>query len=356
MSLEQLAQVVGISVPQLSKIENGKTTASIPSLVKLGRELKRPVAYFLQTDSEVPRCLGTLVPRWDTEGAAIQRFADLVKEGSNGELSIAVFSGSQLGTATGQVDGLINGLIDVFVENLGFFSRHADVARIISLPFCFLDEDHYLRFKSSALFERELRQVLRDKSVELLGENWNWRRGPQLVIVAKQPIWSPADLKGIRIRSPENVIFSKYLAMLGADPVVVPWSDVSDAFAAGTFDALITNLSHVVSMRFTRIARHVTLLKYRPLDLSFAMNVQRYQMLVPSFQNALEDAAFKAGKYCSELLDATSQQLNQQVEEDEAVVSRVSIRPWQTESRNTIAKLEQQGYWRPGLFDAISAL
>jgi TRAP-type transport system periplasmic protein len=198
--------------------------------------------------------------------------------------------------------------------------------------------------------------VLRDKSVELLGENWSWRRGPQLVIVAKRPIWSPADVKGIRIRSPENAIFAKFLAMLGVDPVVVPWPDVSEAFAAGKFDALITNLSHVVSMRFTRIARHVTLLNYRPLDLSFAMNIQRYQMLIPSFQNALEEAAFKASKYCSELLDATSEQLNQQVEDDNAIVSRVAIRPWQAESRNTIASLEQEGFWRPGLFDAISAL
>src|SRR5262249_47592218 len=154
-----------------------------------------------------------------------------------------------------------------------------------------LNDDHYERFKSSALFERELRQVLREKSVELLGPNANWRRGPQLVIVATRPIWSPACLKGIRMRSPENVIFSKYLEMLGAHPVAVPWADVSDAFAAGRFDAMITNLSHVVSMRFTRIARHLTLLNYRPLDLSIAMNMQRYQMLLPSFQNALEEAA-----------------------------------------------------------------
>jgi TRAP-type C4-dicarboxylate transport system substrate-binding protein len=356
MSLEHLAGLVGISVAQLSKIENGKATASIASLVKLGRELKRPVAYFLQTDSEIPRCLGTLVPRWDTEGTALQRFADLVKEATNGDLSIAVFSGSQLGTATGQVDGLINGLIDIFVENLGFFGRYADLARIISLPFCFNDQDHYQRFKSSDLFERELRHVLRRKSVELLGPSWNWRRGPQLVVVANRPIWSPADLRGISIRSPENVIFSSYLKMLGARPVVVPWADVSNAFAAGTFDAMITNLSHVVSMRFTRIARYVTLLRYRPLDLSFAMNVQRYQMLVPSFQHALEEAALKAGEYCVELLDSTSQQLEQLVEEDNAVISRVAVGPWQIESRKITARLEKQGYWKSGLLEAISAL
>ncbi|MET4234610.1 TRAP-type C4-dicarboxylate transport system substrate-binding protein [Bradyrhizobium sp. LA6.10] len=356
MSLDDVAGGIGLSVAQLSKFENGKASPSIASLVKLGSELRRPVAYFLQTDNQIPRCLGTLVPRWDTEGAAIERFAELVKASTGGDLSIAVFSASQLGTAIGQVEGLVNGLIDIFVENLGFFGHYADLARIISIPFCFDDEEHYQRFQSSDLFERELRQVLRRQSVELLGPNWSWRRGPTLVMIAKQPICSPEDLRGLPVRSPENEVLTRYLEMLGARPVVVPWSDVYDSFADGKFEAMFTNLSHVVSMKFTRIARHVTLLNYRPLDLSFAMNLLRYQMLVPSFQAALEDAALKAGQYCVELLDSTSQQIDRLLEEDNAVVHRVAVRPWQQQSKKIISSLEQEGYWKAGLFDEISAL
>jgi TRAP-type C4-dicarboxylate transport system substrate-binding protein len=356
MSLDDVAGCVGMSVAQLSKLENGKASPSIASLVKLGSELKRPVAYFLQTDNQIPRCLGTLVPRWDTEGAAIERFAELVKASTGGDLSIAVFSSSQLGTATGQVEGLVNGLIDIFVESLGFFGAYADLARIISIPFCFDDEEHYRKFQSSDLFERELRQVLRRQSVELLGPNWSWRRGPTLVIVAKRPICSPEDLRGLAVRSSENEVFTRYLEMLGARPVVVPWSDVYDGFSSGKFEAMFTNLSHVVSMRFTRVARHVTLLNYRPLDLSFAMNLQRYQMLVPSFQAALEDAAFTAGQYCAELLDSTSQQIHRLLEEDNAVVYRVAVRPWQHESRRIISAVEQDGFWQAGLFKEIAAL
>ncbi|MET4121634.1 TRAP-type C4-dicarboxylate transport system substrate-binding protein [Bradyrhizobium sp. JR1.5] len=107
---------------------------------------------------------------------------------------------------------------------------------------------------------------------------------------------------------------------------------------------------------FTRIARHVTLLNYRSLDLSFAMNLLRYQMLVPSFQAALEDAALTAGQYCAELLDSTSQQIDRLLEEDNAVVHRVAVRPWQQQSKKIISSLEQEGYWKAGLFDVISAI
>ncbi|MBT1517373.1 TRAP transporter substrate-binding protein DctP [Bradyrhizobium sp. SRL28] len=335
MSLDDVAGCAGLSVAQLSKLENGKASPTVTSLIKLGSELKRPVAYFLQTDNQIPRCLGTLVPRRDTEGAAIERFAELVKAKTEGDLSIAVLSASQLGTATGQVEGLVNGLIDIFVESLGFFGSYADLARVISIPFCFEDEEHYQRFQSSDLFERELRQVLRTQSVELMGPHWNWRRGPTLVILSKRPIYSPEDLRGLAVRSTENEVFTRYLEMLGAHPVVVPWSDVYDDFANGKFEAMFTNLSHVVSMRFTRIARHVTQLNYRPLDLSFAMNLQRYQMLVPSIQAALDDAALMAGQYCGELLDSTLQEIHRLVEEDNAVVCRVPVRPWRMNRRGS---------------------
>lgn len=86
------------------------------------------------------------------------------------------------------------------------------------------------------------------------------------------------------------------------------------------------------------------------------MNLLRYQMLVPSFQAALEDATSLAGQYCAELLNSTSQQIDRLLEEDNAVVHGVAVRPWRHQSRKIISSLEQEGYWKAGLFDEISAL
>ena len=354
LNLDELAGRIGMSVGQLSKIENGKAVSSIPSLVRLGGELQRPVGYFLQTDAEIPRCLGTLVPAWDTEARALERFAELVNQKTVGALSIAVFSASQLGPATGQVEGLINGLIDIFVENLSFFGKYVEAARVISLPFCFDGEGHQQSFVRSELFDREIRRALLDYQVELLP--LNWRRGPTLVVIAREPVWSPDDLRGRKVRCSESEVLIKYLELFGAKPVVVPWAEVYDCFSTGRFDAMITNLSHVVSMRFTRIAKYVSILNYRPLDLSFAMNAQRYRMLIPSFQAALMEAAATAGQFCSELLDATAKQVTTLSEEDNAFFSTVPTAPWRDQSRAVIREIERQGYWPKGFFEQIHAL
>jgi TRAP-type C4-dicarboxylate transport system substrate-binding protein len=355
-SLDDLSRRVGISIAQLSKLETGRANYNVPALMKVGAGLERPMGYFFQTDSEMPRCLGTLVPPWDAEGRAIDYFADLVRENSDDEFSIAVFSASQLGSAVGQLDGLMNGLIDMFVESLNFCEGFADPIRVASLPYCFHDDAHYDRFLRSRLFDDEVRRVLRGHSIEVLNAQWNWKRGPYVVIVARRPITTPDELAGLRVRCYESDILVQFLERLGAIPVVVPWGDTYDAFESGEFDAMLTNLSHVVSMRFTRIAPCVTVLAYRPLDLALAVNAQKYDMLSPALQLALRDAARLAGERCSQLVQQAEDDLPKLLEEDNAVIMRVGVKPWRDRSRAVIRDLERDGAWRDGLFDEIQAL
>ena len=56
-SLEDLSQRVGISIAQLSKLETGRANFRVPALMKVGQGLGRPIGYFFQSDSEMPRCL-----------------------------------------------------------------------------------------------------------------------------------------------------------------------------------------------------------------------------------------------------------------------------------------------------------
>lgn len=355
-SLDDLSRRAGISVAQLSKLENGRATFRVPALMKLGKGLDRPVSYFVQADSEMPRCLGTLVPASDAEFRAIDYFAELVSEKTGGQFTIAVFSASQLGSAVGQIDGLMKGLIDMFVESLNFCESFAEPMRVASLPFCFDDDRHYERFLQSSVFDEGVRQVLRSRSIGILNPEWNWKRGPYLVAVARQPINRPEDLQGLRVRCYESDAMVRFLEALGATAVVVPWGETYDAFATGEFDAMLTNFSHVVSMRFTRLAPYVTVLDYRPLDLALAINAQKYDLLAPALQTALHEAAVTAGERCSALVRQAEDELPKLLEEDGAVVMRVSVRPWREKSQAIIRQLEQDGLWQDGLFDEIKQL
>ncbi|RWE74604.1 MAG: helix-turn-helix domain-containing protein [Mesorhizobium sp.] len=356
LSLEVMAQRVGISVPQLSKLENGKSAATIRSLAKIAVELQRPPNYFLQSDSEMARSLGTLVPSWDPEGRAIEKFAELVGIKTGSRVTVVVFPGAQLGSAAIQVQALTNGAIDLFAESLGFFEGFSEPLRLASLPFCFTSEAQYERFQVSPLFNNEVRNALRANSVEVLNPTLKWRRGPSVVLISKKLITSPDELRGARIRCSENQTIFAYLEHLGCEPIVVPWAQVEDAFEAGQIDSMITNLSHVVSMRFTRFARFMTQLDYRPLDLSFAINRQRYQMFSPALQEGLNEAAAEAGQYCVHLMNQTADELPKLLDADRAVLVKAAAEPWHARSLAIFDDLERESCWRKGLVGEFRAL
>lgn len=356
LSLEMLAQLVGISVAQLSKLENGKSTATIRSLARIGVELQRPPKYFLQRDSEMARCLGTLVPSWDTEGRAIEKFAELVGQRTASQVTVTVFPAAQLGSAAIQTQALADGVLDLFAESIAFFERFSPPLRLASLPFCFSREEHYERFQASELYNVDVRNALREKSIELLNATWKWGKAPSVVLLSKQLITSPDELRGLRVRCPENETFQAYLERLDCKPVVIPWANVEGAFQADQIDAIITKLSHAVSMRFTRFARFMTQLDYRPLDLSFAINWQLYQMLSPALQDGLNQAASEAAQYCINLMTQTVDQLPKLLNEDGAILVQTAAGPWHARSMAIFADLEQAGYWDKGLLNRFTAL
>lgn len=57
-------------------------------------------------------------------------------------------------------------------------------------------------------------------------------------IIAKKPIRTPEDLKGMKIRVPNNVMQIKAIEAMGATPTPMPLGDVYPALTQGMIDGV----------------------------------------------------------------------------------------------------------------------
>lgn len=67
---EDLAGAVGLSVPQLCRVERGRRSLSVPELLRIAMQTARPIAYFIEPPNpeEVVRTGWEKVPKrslWD---------------------------------------------------------------------------------------------------------------------------------------------------------------------------------------------------------------------------------------------------------------------------------------------------
>lgn len=340
----ELAARAGISQSQLSKLENGKASISIPVLTSLCRVLDRPLSYLFQKEEEIPRVLGTMTTVSGPENRGLMWFASEVNRRSGGHMSIIPLWATVLGSAPDQVAMLRQGVIDLFIEELIFYQHLAPAVKLISLPYVFSDDAHLLSFLGSPFFQERVREPLAKSGIRILNRRWNWRRGLERVLVARRPITRPQEVKGLKVRIFDSPALARFWEELGARPVVVPWPRVREAWEAGEFDLLPTHRSHLYPLGFCRQGRFVTLLGDVPPALAVTVNEQKYLSLPPAVQSALVESCDAAGEFFSEEIrraEVGNQEAN--LRQYGAVYLQVDLEPWRRAAREVVERLAREG-------------
>lgn len=76
-----------------------------------------------------------------------------------------------------------------------------------------------------------------------------------LAMHARKPLKSAADLKGMKIRAAGKSSLD-YVKVVGAVPVVIPITEVTEAVSRGTVDGLVTNWDALVVFRIHNVVQH----------------------------------------------------------------------------------------------------
>ena len=272
-----LSELAGIPASHLSDIERGALTPTIPTLRKIGDALDRPLIYFLQAEQDRRRSMGMVIHLSSIGGQAAMRFAELMEEKTDGELSIHIYHHSALGTAWEQVQGLAEGAIDIYVDELLSFECYAELCGPVCLPYFFRDKDHFHRFLNSAIFEEHIYQRLLEHDVRLLQTVSKWESGSFEVLLTTDPVFTPAELAGRKFRTYESAAAAALRRAFGAEPVLVEWAYTPQAFAQGLVDTFLVPAAYLSSIQPHRFAKYATLLTYGyTIDLIVAVNEREY--------------------------------------------------------------------------------
>jgi TRAP-type C4-dicarboxylate transport system substrate-binding protein len=356
MTSIELSSRAGISQGQLSKIENGKATISIKMLAVLCEILGRPVSYLFQREAEMPRVLGTLNTVQGPESQGIQWFAEEVSRLAKGRISLIPLRASQLGTAVDQVEQLTEGIIDLFIESLSYYHLIIPSFQIFALPYAFHTPAHQQAFLTGDFFRHRMQAPLKQQGIRFLNRRWNWIRGLQRVLVSGDPICSPDQIRGKRVRIYDSPVLAWFWRRLGAHPVVVPWPEVKNALRKGDIDVLPTYKTHVYPLRFCRYARFVTLLGDVAPVMGIGVNASRYQSLSPSIQKILETACDSAGDHFSDRVrsaEEENERLN--IAQFKAVYLKVDITAWEKQIGGIRSRLIAENVISAEVFSAIDA-
>ncbi len=235
-------------------------------------------------------------------------FKKLVEERSNGDMEILVFPADQLGKQRQMVEGAQLGTVDMVLTSDVLLSSFEKSMGVLNLPYLFRDIDHVSKVLDGDT-GRFLSDKLSQKGLVVLGY---WENGFRHITNSKGPINTPADLKGLKIRTPGGYVFVDTFNTFGASATPMSFGELYTALQLGTVDGQENPVAHVLTQKFYEVQKYLSLTGHIHVSEPLVMSQIIYTGLKPEQQKILLDAAQEVAVWMrQEVEDLEASQLKQ---------------------------------------------
>jgi tripartite ATP-independent transporter DctP family solute receptor len=220
----------------------------------------------------------------------MDKFAELLKEKSDGRMSVKMYHSGTLGSQPDAIEQLRIGGIEIGNFNLGPLGPIVPEANVVSLPFIFKDVDHMWR-------------VLDGKPGEMINEGMTkygivplawYDAGSRSFYNSQKPIMTPEDVAGMKVRVMNNDLYSGMIAALGGNPSPMAFAEVYQSLKTGVVDGAENNWPSYESTGHFEVAPFYSLSQHLIIPETLCINAKVYQSLSPEDQKILKEAAVES--------------------------------------------------------------
>ena len=178
-----------------------------------------------------------------------------VAERMGGRYRIELFPNFQLGGEREMTEGTQLGTIDLVTTSTGPVGNFVPDTLITDIPFLFRDYAH-----ARGVLDGPIGQAILDKcpAKGLICLAWS-ENGFRHLTNNRREVKSPADAKGLKIRTMENQVHLQAFRTLGALPTPMAFPELFSALQQGTVDGQENPIGVIVSAKFAQVQRHLTL-------------------------------------------------------------------------------------------------
>ena len=255
---------------------------------------------------------------------AMERFAKLVSERTNGEVEIKVFPSSQLGGELETAEGIRIGSIQMGLPTTSVLVNWIPEVQVLDLPFIFRNEEHAI--KANALLTATLAKKFESQGFHLLGFSVNGARE----LMSTFPIEKPEDVKGKKMRVIQSPIHIDMWKAVGANPVPIPAPEIYTSLQTKVVDYIDNTTTNYATFRFYEVAKYFTKLDHIFAMAAWIVDTKWWARLPKADQDAIQKTATEIQPLIPELLAKTDDAaLAKAVSEGAKVIIIKDKAPWQ---------------------------
>jgi tripartite ATP-independent transporter DctP family solute receptor len=274
-------------------------------------------------------------------------FKKVVEKNSKGKILIDFFPGSTLGSETEMLQATKTGAQQLINTSFGECSTMWPELGTFGLWYMIRDEMHCLKVAQKINSLVDPNDFAAKTGMRILSAR---TRSPRH-LTTKFPVKKYEDIKGLKVRAPEDPVFLSFLRAWDTIPTVIPAADTYTALATGTVDAQENPFDFICTMKFYEQTKYCALTAHQwPMHI-MTINDKCWKSLSKAQQKIIQDAADKSNKYSETLRKKEEKKLREFLEKNGMKFTTPGLAPFRKNAKKVWGKIGD-----PGLIKKIEAV
>lgn len=281
---------------------------------------------------------------------AINEWARLLEEKSNGSMIMEVFPSSQLGSKNDIIDQMQAGSAVITLADGAFYAdRGVPDFGIVFGPYLFETWDDAWTLIESDWY-KEQSALLEENGLKILTSNWMYGDRHTLT---KEPVRTVDDFAGMKIRVPNNNIQIQGFSVMGATPTPMALGEVYTSLQQGTIDGLENPLSVLYNGKFHEVAKYLTLDAHVKNFTTWITGTDFFNSLTEEQQALLIETGNEAGLFNNEIQEKEFHEMLEKFEEEGVEIIEVDQAEFAKKAEAFYSLEEFTSIWSEGLYETV---
>jgi len=223
-------------------------------------------------------------------------FEEELEKRTDGKIQVENYFSAILGTEFEVLDMVATGSLQG--TRSGGFTNVNKKYNLYMLPFLVEDWDQAIKLMSSE-FTKRINEESRANGfhVPVCGISQGFRAHTNNV----RPIESPDDIKGLKMRVPQQEVYVVNAQALGVNPQEIPYSEAYMALKLGVVDGQDNAVSNIWDYKIYEVQDYLTITNYAIGPDPFIVNLKWYNTLPDDLKRIFDEVSVEAMEFSDQL-------------------------------------------------------
>ena len=225
---------------------------------------------------------------------ASEKLAEMITERTEGHITVTYYGQNELDCYGDSVTQAVNGANWMGLEEPSLFADYVGDAAVLIGPMLYNSDDEYNYVMESDIVQ-DVIDRLAAENIHRLDTHYSFGFRS---VVTNRDIYTPEDLKGVKLRATSSAMFTKTVECLGATPTPMSFTECLSAISSGVVEGFEGSTSTLAGAGAPyELVKKVALTNHLIATRWLFMPEDLYQSIPEKWRNIIDECAVECGKW-----------------------------------------------------------